>query len=216
MKKLKELAKKFAFKYLKLGSPKYDYCVEPIQLALLINEIERLKNNDGCICEVGVARGLTTRFLAQHIKEQKIEQNNKYFAIDTFNSFTNTDLKFEVEKRGKKYDDLRGFEYNSINVWKENFSKFNFVQAIKADCGIFDFDSLKPIKLTFLDVDLYLPTKKALESIYNATVENGVIIVDDVMNNSTYDGAYHAYMEFCVKKKIKPNIIGNKCGIIYK
>ncbi|MDG1154102.1 MAG: TylF/MycF/NovP-related O-methyltransferase [Alphaproteobacteria bacterium] len=160
MKILKEYVKKFALRYLKVGAPKYDFNVEPIQMALLVNEIERMKNIDGCICEIGVARGMTTRFLAEHIKSQNIEEKNKYFAIDTFNSFVKDDLTFEVEQRDKKIIDLRGFEYNSYNVWKSNFSEFNFINAIQADCALFDFNTIDPIKLTFLDVDLYLPTKK--------------------------------------------------------
>ena len=43
MKILKEYVKKFAFRYLKVGAPKYDFNVEPIQMALLVNEIERMK-----------------------------------------------------------------------------------------------------------------------------------------------------------------------------
>jgi hypothetical protein len=40
--------------------------------------------------------------------------------------------------------------------------------------------------------------------------------VDDVKENNQYDGAYQAYMEFCVELKITPAILGNKCGIIRK
>jgi predicted O-methyltransferase YrrM len=70
--------------------------------------------------------------------------------------------------------------------------------------------------LALLDVDLYLPTKKALPRICGATANGGVIIVDDVKNNTAYDGAYHAYMEFCEMMRISPRIIGSKCGLIYK
>ena len=73
-----------------------------------------------------------------------------------------------------------------------------------------------PIKLSFLDVDLYLPTKNALSKLYDVTVTGGVILIDDVLNNNTYDGAFQAYMEFCSSKNIIPKVIGNRCGIIYK
>ena len=216
METIKQFAKKIAFKYLRLGIPRYGFNVEPIQLALLINEIERLKDVDGCICEIGVARGVTTRFLAQHIHVQGIENKNKYYAFDTFNSFKKSDLEYEVNNRGKRSIDLKGFEANSFNIWKKNFSKFQFIEAIQADCSKFDFSKLEPIKITFLDVDLYLSTKSTLNNIYDATIKGGVIIVDDVMNNSPYDGAFQAYTEFCEAKKIKPVIVGNKCGVIYK
>ena len=216
MKSTKELFKKLVFRYTKFGRPYYPYNVEPIQLSIIINEIEKLKDLNGCICEIGVARGMTTRFIAEHIRNQNIEEKNMVFAIDTFNSFIESDLSFEVDKRGKSLKDLKGFEYNSFDVWKNNFSEFNFVKAIQADCSDFEYQSVSPIKVCFIDVDLYLPTKKALVKIYEATINGGVIIVDDVMDNSTYDGAYQAYIEFCDEYNLQANIIGNKCGLIYK
>ena len=47
-------------------------------------------------------------------------------------------------------------------------------------------------------------------------MKGGVIFVDDVLDNTAYDGAYQAYMEFCNENKIQPKIIGNRCGVIYK
>jgi hypothetical protein len=111
---------------------------------------------------------------------------------------------------------LNVFSYNDYDVWVANFKPYSFLKAIKADCGIIDYSKLGPIKLTFLDVDLYLPTKNVLPKIYDATVNGGVIFVDDVLNNNTWDGAFQAYMEFCASKNIEPKIIGNKCGVIYK
>jgi hypothetical protein len=43
-----------------------------------------------------------------------------------------------------------------------------------------------------------------------------VILVDDVLDNCCWDGAYQAYMEFCGELNIKPTIVGNKCGVIRK
>ena len=130
--------------------------------------------------------------------------------------FTDSDLEYEVSNRKKDLAQLKGFQYNDFNVWKSHFRDFSFLKAVKSDCGKLDYEEFKPIKLTFLDVDLYLPTLKALNKIYNCTCEGGVILVDDCINNIIYDGAFQAYMEFCAEKGIEPCIIGNKCGIIYK
>jgi O-methyltransferase len=215
-KPLRELAKSFAFKYTRLGAPRYPYNIEPIQLATLIYELERLKNVAGNILEIGVARGMTTKFICQHITAQKIEKNLKFFAVDTFSSFTKEDLDYEVHTRGKSLFELKGFAYIDFKVWVKNFKNYPFLEAIKSDCSVVDYSKLGPIKLTFLDVDLYLPTKKALPKIFDATVNGGIILVDDVLNGNTYDGAYQAYMEFCASKNIEPKVIGNRCGIIYK
>jgi len=216
LKPIVELAKKVAFRHTKLGAPRYEFNVEPIQLATLVMELERLKDIDGNVVEIGVARGMTTRFLAQHIANQKLDKSLSYYAIDTFESFTNADLMYEVEHRGKSLADLQGFAYNDQIIWQRNFLDFPFVKAIKADCSNYDYSKIHPIKLTFLDVDLYLPTKNSLPKIYDATVSGGVILVDDVLNNSTYDGAYQAFMEFCEENSFPKKIIGNKCGFIQK
>lgn len=216
LKPLREAAKSFAFKYTRFGSPKYPYNVEPMQLALLVNEIERLRGVAGNLVEIGVARGMTTRFICEHIVAEKMGGTLSLFAIDTFDSFTKADLDFEVETRGKSLRDLTGFTYNDFDVWKKNFSEFPFVTAIRADCSEVDYGKIGPIKLAFLDVDLYLPIKKTLPRLYDALAAGGSIVVDDVADGNVYDGAFQAYMEFCEANKHLPNIVGNKCGVIRK
>ena len=214
---IKESAKSLVFRHTNWAAPTYRYNVEPIQLAYLVTEIERLKHVSGNVVEIGVARGLTTRFLAQHIKNQKLDKNGvKLYAVDTYESFTAKDLDFEVRNRGKALKDLVAFGYNDFEVWKHNFVDFEFVIAIKEDCSAVDYDTLGPITVAFLDVDLYLPTKRTLFKIFDALVPGGVILIDDVKNNNVYDGAYQAYMEFCEEQSLSPEIIGTKCGVVRK
>ena len=215
-KQISEALKKFAFRYTSLGKPSYPYNIEPMQLTLLVNEIERLKSTQGCLVEIGVARGMTTRFLAEHICNEGLQDTHSYYAIDTFTSFVEADLEYEVKERGKKLSELKGFAYNDFDIWQNNFKEFPFIKPIQSDCVEFDYQSLAPIKMTFLDVDLYLPIIKTLPKLYDATVSGGVIIVDDVKDKQVYDGAYQAYHEFCKDHKIKPIIVGNQCGVIYK
>lgn len=208
--------KLFAYRHTNLRPPPdYPYMVEPMQLASIINELERLKNAKGNIAEIGVFRGMTTRFICEYIKDQNIPDAT-YFAIDTFDSFTDTDVDFEVTQRGKSRSGISSFSINDFDVWKRNFSGFPFVKALRADCSIVDYEKLAPLKFVFLDVDLYLPTRKTLPKLYDALVGGGVILVDDVLDKNMWDGAYQAYMEFCADMNMVPEIVGNKCGIIRK
>lgn len=216
VKPFKEAAKTLVFRYTTFGAPKYSYNIEPAQLALLVNEIDRLRDVKGNIVEIGVARGLTTRFLCQHLVNERLDKTLTLYAVDTFASFVPADLDYEVKARGKSMREMRGFAYNDYDVWRRNFTAYPFVQAIQADCSAVDYSRLAPIKIAFLDVDLYLPTKKTLPKLYDVLVDGGVILVDDVLNSMTYDGAYQAYMEFCQERAITPKIVGNKCGVIYK
>ena len=162
IKSLKETTKAFVFKHTKFAAPSYRYNIEPIQITYLINEIEKFKEVKGSVIEIGVARGLTTRFLCEHIRKQKIEHTTTLYAIDTFDSFTQADLDFEVRERGKAMAELTAFGYNDFAVWSTNFADFPFVIPVKADCSAVDYSALSPIKLVFLDVDLYLPTQNTL------------------------------------------------------
>jgi O-methyltransferase len=213
---LVDLLKKVAFRHTNLGAPKYSFNVEPIQLATLLVEIDRLKDTKGAIVEIGVARGMTTRFVCEHVVRSGYT-NQELFAIDTFSSFTKADLDHEVANRGKSKGELKGqFAYNDFEAWKRNFTEFPFVKAIQTDCATFDYATIAPIKLVFLDVDLYLPTKRTLPKLYKQLCEEGVILVDDVLDNCCWDGAYQAYLEFCDELSITPTIVGNKCGVIRK
>ena len=212
----KEFSKKIIFRFTNFANPKYDYNIEPAQLLELLTSIDNFesKTQKSIIVEVGVARGMTTRFLSGHISLKNY--NLDYFCIDTFSSFTNKDLNFEITKRGKAGKELLGFSYNDYTKWKNNFKKFNFIKPIQKDCSNFDFSTIAPINLCFLDVDLYLPTKNTLNKIWPHMAENSSIIVDDVADNNQWDGAYQAFMEFVNENKLNYYLVGNKCGVIKK
>jgi len=212
-----DLIKTVAFRHTKLGTPKYPFLIEPVQLATLIFELDRLKDTVGAIVEIGVARGMTTRFVCEHLIKTGYT-NQKVYAVDTFRSFLKGDVDYEVTQvnqqgQARARELRRMFAYNDFERWKKNFSAFPFVKAIQSDCGAFDYASIAPIKLTFLDVDLYLPTKRALPSIYEHTCKGGVIMVDDVQGDV---GACKAYMEFCERLRIRPTIVGSRCGMLRK
>lgn len=208
--------KLLVYRCFNIRSPKYPYMVEPSQLALLVNELDKLKDGESSVIEIGTFRGMTTRFLCEHITCQNLN-NISYWAIDTFNSFEREDVDFEVIERGKKRSLISSaFKVNDFDIFKKNFKDYPFLTAIKENCTEVNFEAMKPIKLVFLDVDLYLPTLKVLREVFRLLEEDGVIIVDDVMENNTWDGAHQAYMEFCKELNIIPEIIGNKSGIIRK
>jgi len=212
---LKELAKKAVFRYTRFGAPQYSYNIEPIQLATLVIELDKVKEIPGVILEVGVARGMTTRFLCEHLMRSQ-RTGERICVVDTFESFTARDIEYEVERRGKIKGELIGFSYNDFGRWKENFREFPFVTAFASDCSTFDYSQISPIKLAFLDVDLYLPTKQALDRIYTQLCKGGVILVDDVKPNNNCDGAYDAYIEFCSERGLATEFVGTKCGLIRK
>ena len=213
----KEIAKKIAFQYLGIGKPDYPYMLDPIQLSFMIQEIDKLYEKlkrPLHIYEIGVARGMTTAFLASHITFEQLP--HKLTCIDTFSGFTNSDLSHEISERGKKKKDLLGFAYNDYHVWLKNFSSFDFVDPIKCDISNYIISKNQDVDIVLADVDLYIPTKNILEKFYKPLSNDGLIVVDDVKENSCWDGAHEAYHEFCRNNKLDPELIGRKCGIIRK
>jgi hypothetical protein len=211
----REFAMKLAFCYTRLGAPTYPYIVEPIQLATFVNELERVSSIQGSILEIGVAWGMTSRFLCEHLVASG-RTHEKLHAIDTFSSFKAEDVEFEIKNRGKTRTEVSGFGYLDFEAWKRNFKEFPFLMAHQSDCSIFDYASVAPIKFAFIDVDLYLPTLNALRRIYPYLAEGGVLLVDDVKQPCRWDGAFQAYTEFCAEKGLPFQAVGSKMGLIRK
>ena len=53
-KKLINFIKKITFKHTILGKPNFQYNLEPEQLSEIIISLKKVKNINGCICEIGV------------------------------------------------------------------------------------------------------------------------------------------------------------------
>ena len=160
---LKQYLKRLVFKHTSFGKPRYNFGVEPIQLTTIINAIEKVasKKSSFNLFEIGVARGLTTRFIAEHIRNQ--HYNCDYYCINTFS---------------------------------------------------YNFNQHSCIDIVFLDVDLYIPTQHVLSAISDLVQTGSTIIVDDVKDNNSWDGAYQAFMEHVNTHDLPYSIIRNKCGVI--
>jgi len=210
--RMRDFIKKLIFRYTVWGAPRYDYNISPLQCAAIINALEELRGIDGTIVEVGVARGMTSRFIAEYLRS--VNSPNRFFCIDTFESFMPRDIRYEVEQRGKNAAELKGFAYNDFNRWRRNFSMFECVTAIRADASNFDFGIIAPIKFMFLDCDLYLPTLNALHNVTPYLADNFVVLVDDVRDRHRWDGAFEAFTEYSGSSSHHCSVIGGNCGVI--
>ncbi|HET7410128.1 MAG TPA: TylF/MycF/NovP-related O-methyltransferase, partial [Paracoccaceae bacterium] len=180
----------------------------------IVESLDELADVAGFICEIGVARGMTSRFIVEHVT--KMRMNLNFYPIDTFSSFTENDIEYEKSARGKKAHKYNEFKYNDYNAWSRNFSHFDFVRPIKADANVIDFAPLAPIKFVLLDVDFYKPTIRVLRDIREHLSERAIIIVDDVSpRNDKWDGAHQAFMEFVAENpEVQHRIYPHKCGFL--
>ncbi|MGH7812730.1 MAG: TylF/MycF/NovP-related O-methyltransferase [Candidatus Binataceae bacterium] len=211
---LQNLLKRLAFRsgLVKTG---YDLLLEPNELLELMLALQRGETLAGEVIEVGVARGKTTVFLNRFL--DSLNSPKAYFAVDTFSGFVAEDVEHERLKRGKENYSYTGFSYNSADIWRRNVVENNQlrrVRIIPEDIKKVHFDSGQAFSTALIDVDLYLPTKAALEIIYPLMAPGGTILVDDVCEDGPYEGAHAAFIEYSSANRIKYRLLPPKCGII--
>ena len=215
----RELAKRIAYRSKALNwlsRPTYAYNLKPAQLAALVNALDRTRHMSGSVVEIGVARGMTTVFLKRHMAETADER--RFLCVDTFSGFLTEDVAFERNHRGKNHPTLNAFTYNDPRIFAQNMAALGLerIDVLQKDCGQLTPEDLGPISLALLDVDLYLPTKKAIGTVFDALEPGGVMMVDDVTPGTVYDGAATAYFEFCATRGIEPQVIAGKGGMLIK
>ncbi len=185
--------------------------MSPSTLATLVETIDDLADKEGCILEIGTARGMTTHFLATHMKT--MGRVSPYFAIDTFSGFARDDIQYEITVRDKTWWHMNVF-WNSYNRLRKDMKKFEFVTVLKDDANTVDLDAFGPIKMVFLDVDLYQPVKTILPRLYERVVPGGCILVDDMQKDDVFDGGGYAFREFCDERGLTPEFKSNNLGVI--
>ncbi|HZQ09507.1 MAG TPA: TylF/MycF/NovP-related O-methyltransferase [Anaerolineae bacterium] len=200
--------------------PRYLYNFTAAQLCYMCACLDRTRAVPGKIVEVGVAGGETTLFLNNYLTAEGIDK--EYLAVDTFAGFIPADIQYEVTQRGKdraRYIGVEGFQINK-QAWYDLTMRLNRVtrvRSLRADVNQFDLRSLGAISFCLLDIDLYLPMKKALGELYEVLSIGGVMVVDDCsLNDARYDGSLQAYQEFIREIGKTDEIVHRKLGIVTK
>ncbi|MBU1727075.1 MAG: TylF/MycF family methyltransferase [Candidatus Omnitrophica bacterium] len=198
---------------------KYRYEFSPQQLFLMCNYIRETKSVEGDIAEIGCYFGDTTVFLNKFMDFEKIDK--RYICVDTFTGFDKAAIDFEKKNREKTHDYRSAYIYNN-KKWFEETMRLNGikrVEVIRADICSYDFCDNTKLSFTLIDLDLYSPTKSALEKVYRKLSKNGVIIVDDCrpsLQTHIFDGALAAYREFVKENNLQELYLLDKLGIIVK
>lgn len=188
---------------------KFDMTVK--QLCAIFAKIEEA-GKVGNIVEIGVGGGSTSVLINYYLKQNAIK--SQYVAIDTFFGFSEEDIQFEQNERGKA-SDHQFYQSNSRTWFQKTLRAHGFMNAqiIEDDCKQVDYSKIGPIAFCLFDVDLYLPTKVALPRIYEQMVPGGIILVDDCdPSHPLYDGAHQAYLEFCSEMSMTPEIVRARSG----
>lgn len=197
-------------------APSYPYKVNPGQLAAMVNLIDATRGTGAAVAEVGVAQGDTSMFLLEHLRTTQDER--PLYLLDTFEGFTTDSVAVEVQKRGKAEREYDKFRYGDEARFVRNLRERGYqgFRTVKGDAGAFDWGSLGQIGAVLLDIDLYEPTKKVLESVYPLLAAGGGIVVDDCLEGTPWDGSLQAYQEFIKAHGLPFVRAGHKGALITK
>lgn len=195
----------------------YDYMFSPAQLAFLVRCLDETRDVSGVVLEVGCALGKTTLYLDRHLSD--VGDDRRYVCVDTFSGFVADDVEVEVQKRNKARELLDGFRVNKKEWFDQNLADNGVlrVSTYESDIKRFDLAAHAPaISFCLLDVDLYQPIQVGLDKIVPLVAPGGIVVVDDVKPNSTFDGAYQAYVEYVERHGLPKEIVHGKLGVIRK
>lgn len=200
----------------RVALPRYRYKIAPAQLAFLCDSIDRSRNAQGCIMEIGVARGETSAFILEHMRTTG--DNRPIYFLDTFSGFTDESIQHELKARGKTGAMLDSFRYGDAEIFEHDLNALGYsgFTIVAGDAAKLDYRQFGPISVVLLDIDLYQPTIEILRKIWPFMTTPGFICVDDCAPNTSWDGALQAYREFASQIGAPINIVGGKGGILIK
>ena len=175
---------------------------------------EKILNTRGCLIELGVGEGggLSTWAQISSILEP-MDCWRKIYGFDTFEGFPSTDEndKLKKSKFQWKKGDINEGNYkeilSSLDLLKRTPYPPHYptVELIKGDILVTAEKFIKEnphllISMLYIDVDLYAPTKKALE-VFLPRMPKGSLIAFDELNHPKWPGETLAFLEkFDIKK----------------
>jgi hypothetical protein len=216
--RLSGTVKRLAYRtpFASLRAPSYPYLFTPAQLTFMCQQLEQVSAIGGPIGEVGCFRGQTTIFLNKLL--DTLAYAAPYYAFDTFEGFTRADVEFEGAVRGKDRLALtRGFNANHQSRFDETMRRNGCrrVQSRKIDANVHEFRELEGCAFCLIDVDLYRPVLRSLQTIYARCAPGAVIVVDDCgPAGHNFDGAAQAYHEFMRSLGRPSRIVHDKLGVV--
>ena len=181
----------------------------------------KIKDLPGIIVELGVFNG--TSLLSWAIFSETFLSTDRYRKVYGFDSFEG--LQDFSHEDGKNTQTSDSEKYVGGYSSKEDFAE-TFVQLFNEDAVIPNvnrvelikgniFDTIPPflddkpgfkISLLHLDLDLYKPTKFALDTLYSHVVKGGIIVFDEY-GIPPWEGETHAVDEFLESNKINKNVM---------
>lgn len=172
---------------------------------------KKIINLPGDIIEVGVFKGASLLRFATF--REILENNNsrKIVGFDSFGSFPITDTASDEDVEfAKSHDNHAGIGLQKEELYKiieyKNFRNIELVKGniIETIPNYISSNTQTRISLLHLDVDVYDPTKYALENLWDRLVTGGIVLFDDYNH---IEGGTKAIDEFLKAKGISDKLL---------
>jgi hypothetical protein len=167
----------------------------------LISCVEATNKVPGCIAEVGVASGVSSRLIAEHSGGRTLH------LFDTFEGLPQPDAELDAER----------FKINAFSWSLESVRQYLSGTPAVYHKGVFPKDTGDEVtserfSFVHLDVDLYESTIECLKFFYSRMSPGGMILSHDYI---TARGVNRAYREFFADKS-EPilEMIGDQCLVV--
>ena len=164
---------------------------DPVRYGAIALALERVKNEgiEGCIAEVGVWRGYTSRII------RVMEAERRMYLFDTFEGFFEKDLEGGEDGR---------FRDTNVEIVKKAIGKMENVTIVP---GYFP-DSAQGLEdatfaFVMIDVDLFNPTLAGLNFFYERMNSGGYIFIHDYNSPESDWAVLRATNEFMKGKPEK-------------
>ena len=198
--------------------PKHRCGIEPAQLACLVDLIDRMAARPGhaAICEIGIGRAYTSVFILEHLRCTGNPATAVF--VDTFKGFTGRAMEYEILHYGKTRREVNRSKNDSPARMAKHWRRLGYdnFTVIVQDCEQVDWQTVGPVAVALLDVDLYLPTKGTLAKLWPHITPGGAILVDDCDADGNWPGARRAATEFIEEHNLTYRQIGNKGLLLQK
>lgn len=193
-----------------------EYCAahgepaDPIRVVHLFHQVQAAnKLSPGDYIELGVHKGLALRAIHRFM-----DPSRTLYALDTFEGFDERDIA--VEKRIYRNNWHAGnFSPTSVEGVGLYVGSGQSTANLKLIKGWFpeSFHGLEDRRWRFvhIDFDLYQPIKIALETLWDAVLPGGIVMVHDY-GCYGFPGARQAVDEFCQRIGIFPIELGDRWG----
>ena len=182
---------------------------EKVDYVLSIYEIFKQVETVPChIVELGTGRGRNAVIFGSLIKKNQQEKFKKYFGFDTFDSFTDEDLKTSPHLKKEKVSELDRYENIKDFIASNNLNEV--VKFIKGDVldtlpkfvenknNEYHFNKLL-ISLLYIDCNSYRAASFGLECLKKYFTKGSLIVCDE----NTIGDETNALKNFCDKNNLE-------------